>query len=158
MTNHYLSANNIFLYSGSTFDGCLSLKDIHDHTYFLSEGEQVFFFIEKKEHAYGSTPGDSSIKLTLTKDDMINGKYPFMLSHKVTETMIGDYFYYAFIRFANGDYYQIVPHTLLFASKPCAGIDYWENKNTIYAKIPRVMRACDGCDHQTCHTEGGIEL
>lgn len=145
MQNNYLSAESIFLYRGSTFDGCLILKDIHNQTYYLSEGEEIHFCIEKDKTNKEVNAEDNITTLVLTSDDEIEGKYPFKLSHEITKTMKGDYIYYAFIRFADGDYYQIVPHTRLYASIPYISIDYWENKNTIHAKIPRLMRNCN-CD------------
>ena len=148
MQNNFLYSDSIFLYRGSTFDAILIPEDIHGNPYYLSKGERVFFFIEKDLKNNSINAESDQLKVVLTSDDEINGVYPFKLSHETTKNMDGDYTYYAFIQFANGDYYQIVPHTHLRASAPYFSVDYWENKNTIHAKIPRVMRKCE-CECET---------
>ena len=153
MQYNYLTAETIYLYSGSTFDGCLILQDIHGQPYLLSEDEKIFFFIEEKN--VGKPSNHIAVEQILTKDDETAGKYPFRISHKATADLSGDYYYYAFIQFSDGDRYQIVPHSDLHASIPYASVDYWENKNTIYARIPRIMRKCKCHDETDYISQGG---
>ena len=60
------------------------------------------------------------------------------------------------LKFADGDYYQIVPHTTLHASVPHGVIEYYEGKNHIHARVPRVM-AESGYEPALIETEEFIE-
>ena len=134
-------AKDLYLYTGSTFDGCISLEDIHGKPFYISEGYEIIFFVKKsaKTDVKETTQSVKELSLTLTADDEVMGEYPFKLDPETTETLSGDYYYYVSVRFADGDYYQIVPYTPLHASIPYAVIQYNEDKNKIKAKVPRVM-------------------
>ena len=138
---HHFQAfsKDLFLYSGSTFVGSIILEDIHGHPFFISKEDKIFLFIKKIQKNSCETTIEPPLTLTLTSDDEINGEYPFKLNPDTTRELNGDYYYYAYIRFADGDYYQIVPHTHLHASVPYGVIEYSENKNKLHARVPRVM-------------------
>ena len=129
----------LFVYSGSTFDGCIALRDIHDKPFFISREDQIFFSVKKIIKGTNGITTEESLMITITSDDEINGEYPFKLNPDQTNALCGDYYYCAYLRFADGDYYQIVPHSLLQASVPHGDIVYSENKNLIYGLVPRVM-------------------
>lgn len=137
---HFQSfSKDLFLYSGSTFDGSIILEDIHGNPFFISKEDKIFFFIEQVQKKPCETTITDPLTLILTSDDEINGKYPFKLTPDTTKKLNGDYYCYAYIQFADGDYYQILPYTHLRASVPYGVIEYSENKNQLYAKVPRVM-------------------
>lgn len=129
---------DLLIYTGSTFDGSIVIKDVHGEPFYISEGDEIIFFIKK----VGNTT-ENPTQIILTCDDEIMGQYPFKLSSDDTEKMKGDYYYYAYIRFADGDYYQIIPYTPLHASVPYGILQYQEDKNKIYAQVPRVMAKTD---------------
>ena len=41
-------SDDLYVYSGSTFDGCISLEDLHKKPFYISEGDELIFFIKKK--------------------------------------------------------------------------------------------------------------
>lgn len=129
------SAKHLYLYTGSTFDGSIVIKDVHGEPFLISEGDEITFIIKKAD----KTAYDEPIRITITYEDEVSGEYPFKLSPEETSNLSGDYYYCAFIRFADGDYYQIVPNTSLKASVPYGALSYYENKNQIIAQVPRVM-------------------
>ena len=128
-------AKDLHLYSGSTFDGSIVIKDVHGEPFLISEGDEITFVIKK----VNKTAADEPIQITITYEDEVNGEYPFKLSPEETSGLSGDYYYSVFIRFADGDYYQIVPNMSLKASIPYSVLSYYENKNQIIAQVPRVM-------------------
>lgn len=128
-------AKDLYLYTGSTFDGSIVIKDVHGEPFLISEGDEISFVIKKAD----KTSADEPIQITITYEDEVNGEYPFKLSPVETSSLNGDYYYSAFIRFTDGDYYQIVPDTLLKASVPYDVLSYYENKNQIIAQVPRAM-------------------
>lgn len=134
--NNISFAKDLYLYTGSTFDGNIVIKDIHGKPYLISEGDEIILFI-KKADPYSA---ESVVQLTLTYEDEVAGEYPFKLSPEETAVLNGDYIYSVFIRFADGDYYQIVPETSLTAGVPYGAVSYYENKNMIIAQVPRVMK------------------
>ena len=89
--------------------------------------------------------GKETVQISLTSNDEIMGEYPFKLTAEQTESIEGEYEYYAFVYFADGDRYQIIPRTPLHASIPRIAVSYSENKNTIFGQVPRVMGGC--CNH-----------
>lgn len=129
----------LFVYSGSTFDGCISLEDLHKKPFYISEGDELILFIQKKSKKNSTEKEEQALSFTFTCNDEIAGKYPFKLSPETTASLNGDYDYYVCLKFADGDYYQIVPHTTLRASVPYGVIEYYEEKNHIHAIVPRVM-------------------
>ena len=126
---------DLFLYTGSTFDGRIVIEDIHGQPFYISEGDTITFFIE--------TNGAFPVQVTLTSDDEVMGEYPFKLTPDQTASLEGIYDYCAYIDFADGDRYQIVPHTPLLAFKPYGVLNYSDNRNRIPAKVPRVMAESD---------------
>ena len=119
----------------------VSLLKIYMVSRFISLRAMKLFFVKKsaKSDVKEATQSVKELSLTLTADDEVMGEYPFKLDPETTETLNGDYYYYVSVRFADGDYYQIVPYTPLHASIPYAVIEYNEDKNKIKAKVPRVM-------------------
>lgn len=128
-------AKDLYIYTGSNFDGSIVIKDVHNEPFLISEGDEITFFIKKANKK--ST--DEPVQITLTYEDEVSGEYPFKLTPDETAELNGDYYYSAFIRFADGDYYQIVPNTPLKAKIPFGVLSYCENKNQIIAQVPRVM-------------------
>ena len=128
--NSYVNAKDLLLYTGSKFSGCLALWDIRHSPYLICEGDKINFFISNEE---------TTKQITLTCNDETEGKYPFILSSEETAEMSGDYDYYAFLNFADGDTVQIVPKTLLRARIPCGIIDQDQKKHRIEAIVPRDM-------------------
>ena len=133
--NNIPLSKDLYIYTGSTFDGCLIIRDIHNNPYFISEGDEITLFIKKADKGTNDEP----MQITLTHEDEIMGEYPFKLSAEKTSSLKGDYYYYVFINFADGDKYQIVPHTPLKARIPHGVLCYSQNKNTIIAQVPRIM-------------------
>lgn len=134
-------AKDLYLYTGSTFDGSIVIKDIHGEPFIISEGDELTFFIKKAD----KTSTDEPVQITITYDDEVSGEYPFKLTPEETAKLSGDYYYSAFIRFSDGDYYQIIPNTPLKAKVPIGVLSYCENKNRIVAQVPRVMKDSDYC-------------
>lgn len=134
-----LCAKDLHLYTGSTFDGSIVIKDIHGEPFLISEGDEITLFIKKAD----KTSTEEPVQIALSCEDEIIGEYPFQLSPEETSDLNGDYYYSAFIRFADGDYYQIVPNTPLKAHIPYGVLSYCENKNQIIAQVPRVMSESD---------------
>lgn len=137
--NNVPFTKELIVYTGSTFDGCIVIRDIHGKPFYISEGDEITFFIKKANEETVEKP----VQITLTCDEEIMGEYPFKLSPEDTSKLNGNYYYYVFIRFADGDYYQVVPHTPLKAQTPFGVLDYCENKNKIIAQVPRVMGKSD---------------
>ena len=104
-------AKDLYIYTGSNYDGSIVIKDVHNEPFLISEGDEITFFIKKANKK--ST--DEPVQITLTYEDEVSGEYPFKLTPDETAELSGDYYYSAFIRFADGDYYQIVPNTPLKA-------------------------------------------
>ncbi len=136
MYNINLYTKDLYVYRGSTFDGSICLEDIHGEPFCISEGDEIILYIEK---AIKNPEQSDPFTLTLNNRDEVCGRYPFKLEPEITEAFSGDYYYYIYIRFADGDYYQIVPYTPLHACIPYGVINYCENKNLIRARVPRVM-------------------
>ena len=134
-------AKDLYLYTGSTFDGSIVIKDVHGEPFLISEGDELTFFIKKADKS--ST--DEPVQITITYEDEVSGEYPFKLTQEETAKLSGEYYCSAFIRFSDGDYYQIVPNTLLKAKIPLGVLSYSENKNRIVAQVPRVMKESDYC-------------
>ena len=133
--NNIPFTKDLNLYTGSTFDGSIVIKDVHGEPFMISEGDEITFIIEKAE----KNPTEEAIQIKITFQDEVSGEYPFKLDPAETAGLSGEYYYSAFIRFADGDYYQIVPNTPLTASVPYGALSYRENKNRIIAQVPRVM-------------------
>jgi len=134
-------AKDLYLYTGSTFDGSIMIKDVHGEPFLISEDDEIYFFIEKADKK--ST--DEPVQITITYEDEVSGEYPFKLTPEETACLKGDYYYSAFICFSDGDYYPIVPKTPLKAKVPMGVLSYCENKNQIIAQVPRVMKESDYC-------------
>lgn len=134
-------AKDLYLYTGSTFDGSIVIKDVHGEPFMISEGDKITFFIKKDDKNSTEEP----VQITITFEDEVNGEYPFKLTPEETAKLSGEYYYSAFIRFSDGDYYQIVPNTPLKAKVPLGVLSYCENKNQIIAQVPRVMKESDYC-------------
>ncbi len=134
-------AKDLYLYTGSTFDGSIVIKDVHGEPFMISDGDELTFFIKKAD----KTSTDEPVQITITYEDEVSGEYPFKLTPEGTAKLSGDYYYSAFIRFSDGDYYQIVPNTPLKAKVPIGVLSYCENKNRIIAQVPRVMKESDYC-------------
>ena len=132
-------AKDLYLYTGSTFYGSIVIKDVHGEPFLISEGDELTFFIKKADKS--ST--DEPVQITITYEDEVSGEYPFKLTQEETAKLSGEYYYSAFIRFSDGDYYQIVPNTPLKANVPLGVLSYCENKNQIIAQVPRVMTESD---------------
>lgn len=128
-------AKDLRLYTGSTFYGSIVIKDVHGKPFMISEGDEITLFIKKTD----KTSADNPVQITLTCENEVSGEYPFKMTPEETSELKGDYYYSAFIRFADGDYYQIVPDTPLKAKVPLGVLSYCENKNRIFAQVPRVM-------------------
>lgn len=137
--NQNKSENKIQIFTGSTFEGCIEIKDVHGNPYCISEGDTITLFLKK--NVYPST--NEIIQIELTSENEIMGKYPFKLSAEETANIEGYYCYYAFIRFADGDYYQIVPNTSIKVCVPYGVLSYSADSNTIIAQVPRVMAESD---------------
>ena len=134
-------AKDLYLYTGSTFDGSIVIKDVHGEPFMISDDDEITFFIKKADKNSSEEP----VQIKITYEDEVNGEYPFKLSPEETSDLKGDYYYSAFIRFSDGDYYQIVPNTPLKAKVPIGVLSYCENKNRIVAQVPRVMKESDYC-------------
>ena len=124
----------LHLYKDATFYGTVIIKDIYGVRYLLSENEQVTFYTIKADDNNASP----QVLFTLTSDDEYTGKYPFKLTTDMTSELDGDYYYYAYIRFADGDEALIVPKAPLKVRIPDGVMSYGDNKNTVYAQVPRV--------------------
>ena len=135
-------AKDLYLYTGSTFDGSIIIKDVHGEPYMIDQDDEIRLYFKPVDN----DSGKETVQITLTSNDEIMGEYPFKLTAEITESIEGDYEYYAFVHFADGDRYQIVPRTPLHARVPRIAVCYSENKNTIFAQVPRVMGRC-GCHH-----------
>lgn len=134
-------AKDLYIYTGSTFDGSIVIKDVHGEPFLISDGDEITFFIKKADKNSTEEP----VQITITYEDEVSGEYPFKLTPEKTTKLSGDYYYSAFIRFSDGDYYQIVPNTPLKAKVPMGVLSYCENKNQIIAQVPRVMKESDYC-------------
>lgn len=134
-------AKDLYLYTGSTFDGSIVIKDVHGEPFMISDGDEITVFITKADKYSSGEP----VQITITYEDEVSGEYPFKLTPEKTSDLKGDYYYNAFIRFSDGDYYQIVPNTPLKAKVPIGVLSYSENKNRIVAQVPRVMKESDYC-------------
>lgn len=132
-------AKDLCLYTGSTFDGSIVIRDVHGKPFLISEGDKLTFFIKKADKNSTEEP----VQITITYEDEVSGEYPFKLTPEETAKLNGEYYYSAFIRFSDGDYYQIVPNTPLKAKVPLGVLSYCENKNQIIAQVPRVMADSD---------------
>ena len=42
-------AKDLYLYTGSTFDGSIVIKDVHGEPFLISEGDELTFFIKKAD-------------------------------------------------------------------------------------------------------------
>ena len=134
-------AKDLYIYTGSTFDGSIVIKDVHGEPFLISDGDEITFFIKKADKNSTEEP----VQITITYEDEVSGEYPFKLTPEETAKLSGEYYYSAFIRFSDGDYYQIVPNTPLKAKVPMGVLSYCENKNQIIAQVPRVMKESDYC-------------
>ena len=121
-------AKDLYLYTGSTFDGSIIIKDVHGEPFLISEGDEITFLIKKADKNSTKEP----VPITITFEDKVNGEYPFKLTPEKTSDL-------------KGDYYQIVPNTPLKAKIPMGVLSYCENKNQIIAQVPRVMEESDYC-------------
>ena len=131
--------NELFLYTGSTFDGCIVIKDVHGEPFIMSDGDHILFCIKRA----GEKTSVNAVQIMINWEDEIEGEYPFKLPPEMTAELNGAYYYYAFIEFADGDKYQIVPHTPLKAHVPYGTLSYCECKNRIIAQVPRAMTESD---------------
>ena len=134
-------AKDLYLYTGSTFDGSIVIKDVHGEPFMISDGDEITVFITKTDKNSTEEP----VQIKITYEDEVSGEYPIKLTPEETSDLKGDYYYSAFIRFSDGDYYQIVPNTPLKAKVPIGVLSYSENKNRIIAQVPRVMKESDYC-------------
>ncbi len=125
----------IKIYTGSTFTGRLIISDVHGGRYMISEDDELTLFFKPTD----KTMTKSFFAVALTSDDEIMGEYPFKLSAQQTAAMIGDYYCYAFVRFADGDYCQILSDVPVKALVPHEGPLYSENMNCFMVQVPRVM-------------------
>ena len=132
---------DLYLYTGSTFDGRLVIKDVHGEPYMIDQDDDVKLYFKP----VGKDSGKETVQISLTTNDELMGEYPFKITAEETESIEGEYEYYAFVHFADGDRYQIVPRTPLHACVPRIAVCYSENKNMIFAQVPRVMGRC--CNH-----------
>ena len=123
------------IYTGSTLDGCITIKDVNGNGYLISEGDEINLYIKPAD----KSKAKSYQHITLTSNDEIMGDYPFILPAEITAAMNGDYTYEAFIRFADGDYYQVTPCTAVKATVPHEMPLYHRHMNRIIAQVPRVM-------------------
>lgn len=124
------------LYTGSTFSAGIFIRDFKGRRFMISEGDEIDLYIKPVDKS--KTKGYQ--KITLTSEDEICGKYLFHLTPEVTAKMSGDYYCEAFIRFQDGDYYQITPRIPVKAAVPYEMPVYPEPWQTIEASVPRSMR------------------
>lgn len=130
--------SDIHINTGSDFFGRIAIKDIHGKRYLISEGDEIRFFIRTEQ----KTEVDP-LCIVLTCDDEIMGKYSFRLESEVTEQLEGNYYYYAFIRFADGGNYQIIPDTPIKIQR-LKGTEYYPKYPNIFeANVPRRMKIPD---------------
>ena len=129
-------AKDLYVYKGSTFDGSIVIRDVHGEPFIISEGDEITVFIRPAD----KSSDEAALQFIVTFEDEVAGEYPFKLAPEETAGLNGEYFYSAFIRFSDGDYYQIVPDTPLKAQVPEGVLSYCENKNRIVAQVPRVMK------------------
>lgn len=134
-TNKITASQELQIYIGSDFAGCLVIRDINGNPYLIAEGDEITLLFKPTD----KTMTNSFFVVTLTSKNEILGEYPFSLSAQQTATMKGNYHCHAFIRFWDGGYFQILPDTPVKALIPYEMPLYSKDKNRITVQVPRMM-------------------
>ena len=91
-------AKDLYLYTGSTFDGSLIIKDVHGEPYMIDRDDEIRLYFKPLD----KNSEKEEVQISLTANDEIMGEYPFKLTAEETESIEGEYEYYAFVHFADG--------------------------------------------------------
>ncbi len=135
---------NLKVYRGTTFNGCIKLKDLFGEDFLISKGDKIIFGVKEniKLNPETNDEFDDILTKTITIDDEIMGEYPFKFSPKDTKLALKTYYYYVAIQFADGDYYQVAPYSSFEVKMPI-GLSYSPNDNKIVGCVPRKSRNHD---------------
>ena len=74
-------AKDLYLYTGSTFDGSLVIKDVHGEPYMIDQDDEIRLYIKPVDN----NSGKETVQISLTANDEIMGEYMLGLKHQSNE-------------------------------------------------------------------------
>lgn len=126
------------IYRGTTFEGYISLTDMSGNCYLTSDGDELIFGVREGLASAAEANGESEdiLRCVITPEDEIMGVYPFIFTPEQTMLPEKTYYYYAAVRFSDGEYYLVTAYSAFDVKNPGV-ISCTPEKNRISGIVPK---------------------